>query len=195
MRLFSRAKSLLRGLRARSEVEKDMVDEFALHQALRAADLVREGVPPDEAVRRARLEFGSGEQFKDEGRAARGLRTIDDLRFSSLDFKLGFRMLAKYPILTLVAGFAMAFAIWVGVGAFEFLNQVVNPRLPLAGGDRLVAIRNWDVKANDDEPRALHDYGEWKRQLRTVEEFGAWREMDRNLVLGEVWASRSTTSK
>jgi predicted permease len=185
MRLFSRAKSLLRGLRARSEVEKDMVDEFALHQALRAADLVREGVPPDEAVRRARLEFGSGEQFKDEGRAARGLRTIDDLRFSSLDFKLGFRMLAKYPILTLVAGFAMAFAIWVGVGAFEFLNQVVNPRLPLAGGDRLVAIRNWDVKANDDEPRALHDYGEWKRQLRTVEEFGAWREMDRNLVLGD----------
>ena len=162
-----------------------MADEFAAHLELRASDLVRQGVLPDEAMRRARLEFGSGDQFKDEGRAARGLRTVDDLRFSWLDFKLGFRMLVKYPVLTLVAGFAMAFAIWVGVGTFEFLNQVVSPRVPLPGGDRLVAIRNWDLKSNGDEPRALHDYAEWKRQLRTVEEFGAWREMDRNLVLGD----------
>ena len=185
MRLISRVLSLWHGLRARAVVEKDMADEFAAHLELRASDLVRQGVPPDEAIRRARLEFGSSEQFKDEGRSARGLRSVDDLRFSWLDFKLGFRMLVKYPVLTLVAGFAMAFAIWVGVGAFEFLNQVVNPRVPLPGGDRLVAIRNWDVKSNGDEPRALHDYAEWKRQLRTVEVFGAWREMDRNLVLGD----------
>ena len=185
MRLISRLRSLWHGLRARAIVEKDMSDEFAAHLELRASDLVRQGVPPDEAIRRARLDFGSSEQFKDEGRAARGLRSVDDLRFSWLDFKLGFRMLVKYPVLTLVAGFAMAFAIWVGVGAFEFLNQVVNPRVPLPQGDRLVAIRNWDVKANGDEPRALYDYAEWKRQLRKVEEFGAWREMDRNLVLSD----------
>ena len=185
MSALSRVRSLWRGLRARLAVERDMSDEFASHIEMRAADLARSGITPDEAIRRARLEFGSNEQFKDEGRAARGLRTTDDLRFSWLDFKLGFRMLAKYPILTIVAGFAMAFAVWVGVGAFEFLNQVVNPRVPLPGGDRLIAIRNWDLKSNGDEPRALHDYGEWKRQLRTVEEFGAWRDVDRNLVLGD----------
>src|SRR5688500_740835 len=185
MGLFSRARSLWQGLRTRRTIEKDMAEEFRSHVELRAADLARLGVPPDEAIRRAHLEFGSGEQFKDEGRAARGLRTVDDLRFSWLDFKLGFRMLAKYPILTLVAGFAMAFAIWVGVGTFEFLSQVVSPRLPLPGGDRLVAIRNWDLKANGREPRALHDYAEWKRLLRTVEDMGAWRDLDRNLVLGD----------
>ena len=185
MRLISRVRSLWRGLRARAVVERDMTDEFAAHLELRASDLARQGVPPDEAIRRARLEFGSSEQFKDEGRAARGLRSADDLRFSWLDFKLGFRMLARYPVLTLVAGFAMAFAIWVGVGAFEFLNQVVNPRLPLPDGDRIVAIRNWDLKSNRSEPRVLHDYAEWKRQLRSVEAFGAWRELDRNLVLGD----------
>jgi predicted permease len=182
---FSRAYSLWRGLRTRTAIEKDMADEFRAHIDLRAVDLARQGLAPDEAIRRARLEFGSNEQFKDEGRAARGLRAVDDLRFSWLDFKLGFRMLAKYPVLTLVAGFAMAFAIWVGVGAFEFLNKVVNPRLPLAGGDRLVAIRNWDVQSNDDEPRALHDYAQWKLQLRAVEDLGAWRAVDRNLVLGD----------
>src|SRR5262245_13800966 len=153
MGLISRARSLWRGLRTRVTIERDMSEEFRTHIELRAADLVRHGVAPDEAIRRARLEFGSDEQFKDEGRAARGLRTMDDLRFSWLDFKLGFRMLVKYPILTLVSGFALAFAIWVGVGAFEFLNQVVNPRVPLPGGDRLVAVRNWDVKSNGDAPR------------------------------------------
>jgi putative ABC transport system permease protein len=185
MGLVSRAQSLWHGLRKRAVVEKDMSDEFANHIELRAADLVRQGVMPDEAHRRARLEFGSSERFKDEGRAARGLRTTDNVRFSWLDFKLGFRMLAKYPVLTLVAGFAMAFAICVGVGAFEFINQLVNPRLPLVGGERLVAIRNWDLKLNQTEPRALRDYAEWKRQLRTVESFGAWREVDRNLILGD----------
>ena len=185
MGVFSRARSLWRGVRTRWAVEKDMTDEFRSHVELRAADLARQGLAPDDALRTARLEFGSGEQFKDEGRAARGLRTVDGLKFSWLDFKLGFRMLAKYPVLTLVAGFAMAFAIWVGVGTFEFLNQVVKPRVPLAEGDRLVAIRNWDLKSNEADPRVLHDYAEWKRQLRTVQEFGAWREMDRNLVLGD----------
>ena len=184
MGLYSRARSLWQGLRARRVIEKDMMDEFRSHVEFRAADLVRQGVAPDEAIRRARLEFGSGEQFKDEGRAARGLRTVDDIRFSWIDFKLGFRMLVKYPVLTLVAGFAMAFAIWVGVGAFEFLNQVVNPRLPLPGGDRIVAIRNWDLKSNAPDPQALGDYAQWKRQLKTVEELGAWRGMDRNLILG-----------
>lgn len=185
MQLFSRARSLWLGLRARSVVEKDMADEFAAHIELRTADLIRNGMVPDEATRHARLEFGSSERFKDEGRAARGLRNADRIRFSWLDFKLGFRMLAKYPVLTLVAGFAMAFAIAVGVGSFEFLNQIVNPRLPLAGGERLVAIRSWDLKANQAESRILHDYADWKRQLQTVEEFGAWREVDRNLILGD----------
>ena len=185
MGLFSRARSLWQGLRARRAIERDMTDEFRSHVELRAADLVRQGLAPDEAIRRARLEFGSGEQFKDEGRAARGLRTVDDLRFSWLDFKLGFRMLTKYPVLTLVAGFAMAFAIWVGVGTFAFLNQIVNPRIPLADGDRLVALRNWDLKSKQADPRALYDYAEWKRQLKTVEDLGAWREVDRNLILGD----------
>lgn len=185
MTLLSRVRSLWHGLRSRSRVEREMADEFAMHLELRTTELVRQGVSPAEAARRAKLEFGSAEQYKDEGRAARGLRTTDDLRFSLLDFKLGFRMLIKYPVLTVVAGFAMAFGIWVGVGTFEFISQVVNPRLPLPNGDRLVTLRNWNISQNDPEPRVLHDYREWKRQLRTVEEFGAWREVDRNLILGD----------
>ena len=57
--LVARVRSLWRGLRRRSDVEAEMDEEFRLHLELRAEDLVRSGLSPAEAARRARLEFGS----------------------------------------------------------------------------------------------------------------------------------------
>ena len=65
----------------RSDVERQMADELSFHIEARAADLMsRDGLSRDEAIRRARIEFGSIEKYKDEGRASLGLRLIDDLR-------------------------------------------------------------------------------------------------------------------
>ena len=108
---------------------------------------------------------------------------VERIRFSLLDFKLGGRMLARYPGLTLVGGLAMAFAIWVGAGTFEFLSQVVNPTLPFRDGDRIVALQTYDVRSRDAESRLLYDLSIWKRELRTVTDIGAWRQFDRNLII------------
>ena len=72
--------------------------------------------------------------------------------------KLGGRMLAKYPGITLVGGIAMAFAIWFGTVTFEMLGLVVNPKLPLPGGDRIVQVFNWDAKESVPEKRSVHDF-------------------------------------
>ena len=101
----------------------------------------------------------------------------------SLDLKLGGRMLVKYPGLTIVGGLAMAFAICVGTVIFEVLTLFVHPTLPLPAGERIVQIRNWDVAANDPEPRALHDFIVWRGALRSVTELGAWRDVTRNLIV------------
>ncbi|HJU65396.1 MAG TPA: permease prefix domain 1-containing protein, partial [Gemmatimonadaceae bacterium] len=182
--VVARVRSLWRAIRYRSDIEAEMSDEFRLHMELRAADLVRHGLSPAEAARRARLEFGSAEHYKDEARDSRGLRRVDEIRVSWLDFKLGFRMLARYPGLTLVGGLAMAFAIWVGAGTFELVRQIVRPSLPLPDGDRIVAIRNWDVATNRPELRALHDLAVWREELRTVQDIGAYRTLARNLFVG-----------
>ena len=184
----ARLRSLWRGLRRRGDVEAEMAEEFRLHQELRAADLVRAGLPPAEAARQARLEFGSVEWYKDEARAARGLRAVDEIRVSWLDVKLGGRMLVKYPGLTLVAGLAFAFAIAVGAAGFELISQVAAPTLPLPGGDRVVAIRAWDEAASDQEHRLAHEFTSWRGTLRTVAALGAHRSVQRNLVVpgGEV---------
>ena len=184
-RIIARARSLWRGVRGSSRLQAEMDEEFRLHQELRAADLVRDGLTLAAAARQARLEFGSTERFKDEGRRSRGLRRFDDLRVSWLDFKLGFRMLARYPGLTLVGGLAMAFAIWVGAATFELVTQVIRPTLPLPGGDRIVAIRNWDTEASRPESRALHDFVAWRDELKAVRELGAYRTLERNLITGD----------
>ncbi|HEU4631213.1 MAG TPA: ABC transporter permease [Gemmatimonadaceae bacterium] len=182
--LLARGRSLWRALRGHAAIETDMAEEFRLHQELRAADLVRAGLAPAEAARRARLEFGSAERYKHEGRTARGLRPFDRIHISWLDLKLGFRMLVKYPGLTVVGGLAMAFAIWVGVVVFQLVSMFAHPTLPLPDGDRLVQIRNWDVAANRADSRALSDIIVWREGLRSVTDLGAFRDVERNLIIG-----------
>jgi putative ABC transport system permease protein len=104
----------------------------------------------------------------------------------SLDMKLGGRMLAKYPGITLVGGIAMAFAIWFGAVTFEMFGQFVNPKLPLPGGDRIVQVFNWDAKATAVEKRSAHDFFVWRDGLRTVTDLGAYRDAARNLTVPDV---------
>ncbi len=60
-----------------------------------------------------------------------GFRAFDGL---SLDFKLGARMLVRYPGLTVIATLAMAFGICTGTVIFQMMSIFVYPSLPLPAG-------------------------------------------------------------
>ena len=102
--------------------------------------------------------------------------------FSLLDLKLGARMLVKYPGLTVVGGLAMAFAIATGASGFEFFNQMLYPKLPLDEGHRIVGVRLWDRASSRPEMQALHDFVAWREELGTIDDIGAFRTLQRNLV-------------
>src|SRR5688500_8668795 len=89
---------------------------------------------------------------------------------------------ARRRALVAFGGLAMGFAIWVGAVAFEMVMLFVSPTLPLPGGERIVHLRNWDLQANDPEPRALHDFVVWRQAMRSVTDFGAWEDVARNLT-------------
>ena len=101
---------------------------------------------------------------------------------SWLDFKVGFRMLARYPGLTLVGTVAMAVAIALGTIYFEAVNKWQNPRLPIRDADRVVSIRNWDVNEFQPEARSLHDFAIWREQVKTIDSLGAAVVFVRNLA-------------
>jgi hypothetical protein len=100
-----------------------------------------------------------------------------------IDLKLALRMLVRYPGLTLVGALGMAVAICVSVAAFTISWKLLDPVLPIAEGDRVVAILNWDARTNNRELRSLYDYRLWQDELRSVEDIGAFRDVSRNLIV------------
>ena len=100
------------------------------------------------------------------------------------DYRLGLRMLLKYPGLTLAGGLALAIAIGIGAGWYDVVGKVFAPTIPLPEGDRLVSIETRNTLTNEREPRVLRDFLEWRRGLQTIEDLGAYRTHTRNLVVG-----------
>ena len=100
-----------------------------------------------------------------------------------LDFKLALRMLVKHPLLTIVGGVGMAVGLAAGVAGFEIRTQMIDPTLPLDEGQRIVGLRDWDVRR--DRPRSLGqaDFTAWREQLQTVGDLGAVELVERNLTV------------
>jgi predicted permease len=104
---------------------------------------------------------------------------------SGLDWKLGARLLVKYPALTIIGGLSLAAAIAIGVVGIELADELLYKRLPFDEGERIVRLETLDVVASREERRVLHDFATWRRSLKTVTELGAARVSERNVVTGE----------
>ncbi|HEX5438262.1 MAG TPA: ABC transporter permease, partial [Gemmatimonadaceae bacterium] len=166
---------------SRRAAERRMEEEFRLHLELETERLVREaGLEPEEARRQALVAFGGVERHKEELREGRGLAWLSGL---SLDLKLGLRMMAKYPGLTLVAVVGMAVAVAICAASFGVISTVVDATLPLPDGNRIVAIQNMDTRTSNEARRTyLHDLATWRSALTAVQDVSAWRTINRNLI-------------
>ncbi len=60
----------------------------------------------------------------------------------------------------------------------------MSPVIPLPEGHRIVTIETQNTLTNAPEPRVMRDFLEWRRELRTIDGLGAYREDTRNLIIG-----------
>ena len=98
------------------------------------------------------------------------------------DYRLALRMLLKYPGLTVAGGLALAIAIGAGAGWYDVTGKILSPSIPLPDGHRLVTIDTENALTLEAEPRMARDFLEWRREVRTIEELGAFRTASRNLA-------------
>jgi predicted permease len=134
MNVLTRLRSWLKWVVKRQRLETDLAAELRFHLDSYAADLIRNGVPAAEAMRRARIEFGGIESHKDAVRASMGLRWWDDLWG---DLQYGARILRKNPGFTSIAVVSLALAIGANTSIFSLANQLLYARLGVSHPEQL----------------------------------------------------------
>ena len=174
-----RIRSLWQALRGRSEFEAGMDDEFRHHLELRTEHLVRSGLSPAEAARQARIEFGTVERLKEEGRASRGLRLFDELLG---DLRYGIRSLRKNPGFATVAILTLALGVGASTAMFTLVDSVLLRPLPVHEPERLVvplevvpdrSLQVWTSPLN---------FFAWRDGVESFEGLGGGHVQRRNLT-------------
>ena len=102
--------------------------------------------------------------------------------FSPLDFTLAWRMLRRFPGLSLVSVFGMAVGIAIATTAFTVANLMMDTRLPLPEGQRIVSFASFDASTGGREFRLARDYAAW-RDMASMEVVGINREVARTLSI------------
>jgi predicted permease len=164
MRLAARLRSLARHLFRRAEIERQLADEWAFHLASRADDLAASrGLPPDEAMRVARLEFGCVDGYREEMRRSVGLALWDEWRG---DVRFAWRTFRRSPAFTIASTLTLAFGIGATTAMFGVWYAVLHAPLPgVARPGELVMLTNpseaglWSGRS--DGPRSWLTYEEF----------------------------------
>src|SRR5688572_9247622 len=95
----------------RDRQEQDLKDEIAFHLNSEVERRVAAGESRADALASAKRDFGNVTLVEEVTRRTWG--------WSMQDYKLGIRMLAKYPGLTIAGGVALAVAIGIGAAWYD----------------------------------------------------------------------------
>jgi putative ABC transport system permease protein len=129
----------LRNLFRGSTLDRQMDDELAFHLECRAQDLAATGLSADEARRRARLDFGSTEGYKERTRDARRPRVLEDL---FRDIGYAGRSLRRSPALVLTCVLSLGLGIGVNTTILTALRSVLRHQPTIVDPDRVVGMES-----------------------------------------------------
>ena len=163
----------LRRLGQKPLVEKRLDSELHFHLEQQIADYIASGLSPEEAHRRASLEFGGVERFKEECRETRWENRLELLLH---DLQFAFRGLRKNPRFALAAILALALGIGASTAMFSVIYNALVAPFPYKDQRRLVTFRIRDLdqlSAGDGDFRGLMSYPEMRDYLEQNRVFDA----------------------
>src|SRR6266478_8742648 len=152
----------LRSLFRRESVETELDEELLFHFEQQVAKFIHSGLSPQEAKRRARLEFGGMDQVKEEHREARGVNFVETLL---QDLRYAVRQLLKSPGFTAAAVLTLALGIAVNATMFSLVSAFLLGRPPGHEPEGVVVVSSVNpnkVFHADAFPVSAPNYFAWR---------------------------------
>jgi len=116
-------------------IHSDVEEEFRSTLDAYQEDLIRQGLPEEEAHRKARIDLGRPATQNETYRDAIGLRLFDEL---GGDIRYGLRALCRNPGFAAVAVLSLALGIAATTAMFSLIYAVLLHPFPYAGADRIM---------------------------------------------------------
>ncbi len=178
MKLLDSLRVRIAALFRRSQIHAEMEEELRSHVQHRADDLERSGLKRAEAERRARIEFGGQEKFKEECHEALGGNFFDGVMN---DVRLSLRMLRKSPGFTIAAVLTLALAIGANAVVFSVMDALIIRPLNVPRPQSLYAL--WRPEVSDAH-QSYPDYLDLRDRNRSFEDLAAFNISAAGLDIG-----------
>ena len=167
----------------RDRLDRSMEEEMRFHIEERAADLRRSGLPEDEAKRKAQIEFGGKETYKEQCRDSRSFRWfyafISDLRF-------GIRMLRRSPGFSILAILCLTLGIGANAAVFGWIEGTLLRPYPLvAHQDRVFVLAGTARGLAEYDPVSWPDLLDFQRNCKLIDSFIAEHIVGTTLSIGD----------
>jgi predicted permease len=196
MSLGSRVATWWRAVSERDDVDRQVQEELEFHLESYAEDLMRSGVPREQAMRKARAELGSLAAGREKCRAAWGSRLVDELW---ADLRYAVRMLGRSPGFAAIAVGSLALGIGVNTVIFTAAQHMLLDRLAVPHSEQL-RLLEWTEPQDgvvesmwgwwDDSPGGGQTstsfsypvYQQLRKQSSAMESLFAFKPLDRQTV-------------
>ncbi|MBV8809135.1 MAG: ABC transporter permease, partial [Acidobacteriaceae bacterium] len=173
MSLLSRFVGLFRSERVNGEIE----EEHEFHIGCRIAELIEDGVAPEAATRRARLEFGNRVRVREE---SHNVKLFGWLESTAQDVLYGFRTLRKSPSFAAASILTLALGIGANTAIFSVVSAVLLNPLPYPQPDRLVCLFE-EIPNFKNGSISYPNFLDWQRMNRSFSAIAAFGSTAYNL--------------
>jgi len=163
-------RALWRNIFRRGNLNDELDEEVRGYLEMLAAEKVRWGLAPEQALREARREVGGVEQVK---QSVRDIRTGASMETVMQDLRYAYRTLTRNLGFSCVVVLTLAFGIGANTAIFTVVNSVLLKPLPYPDPDRLLML--WETSLSDPTlgPVAPANFYDWREQSHSFEKMAA----------------------
>jgi predicted permease len=186
MRILRSLRHRLRSILNPERANIELKEELQFHFAQLVEENLAAGMPPDEARRAAKMEFGNLARATEECHDTRELLLLQE---SLRNARHGLRSLRRSPVFTVVTLLTLSLGIGICTAMFTVLYGVLLRPMPYVDAHQL-AIADQPIQPGDKTFAAVSgpDARDWREQSRLVEQLSYYDERRTSL------AHKSSTS-